>query len=86
MKLFICRILGHKYRLKRHINHNVKELFCTRCKAEFGMHCEKEVIFLLDDDLREAHERFLTAVGIKETLKNNPPRGYDLRQASNFKL
>jgi hypothetical protein len=52
---FLCYLLGHKYRLKKHITSYLREIKCTRCKQEFGMNDQTKSVLPLDKELKELH-------------------------------
>jgi hypothetical protein len=51
----VCRLFGHKYRLKKHITPYLREIKCTRCKQEFGMNDQTQSVLPLDNELRKLH-------------------------------
>jgi hypothetical protein len=51
----VCRLFGHKYRLKNHITTYLREIKCTRCKQEFGMNDQTQSVLPLDNELRKLH-------------------------------
>lgn len=59
MKWIICKFFKHKYKVKRHIIVGVLEVYCTRCKREFGMSALSETIIPMDDELRELHNELM---------------------------
>ena len=55
MRKLLCKIFGHKYKLLRKVTPLIREIECTRCKRQFGMHDEVKTILPLDNELRYAH-------------------------------
>ena len=55
LQSIMCRVFGHKYILKRKITPYLREIKCTRCNTEFGMHDELRCVLPLDDELRECN-------------------------------
>lgn len=51
----VCRLFGHKYRLKKHITPYLREIKCTRCKQEFGMNDHTQSVLPMDNELIEVH-------------------------------
>lgn len=60
MSNIICTLFGHKYRLKRKITSNIREIKCIRCFQEFGMNDELRAVLPLDDELKEAHNSLIS--------------------------
>lgn len=55
----LCQLFGHRYRIKRKITPSIREVICTRCKAEFAMDDRAETLLPLDDEFRAMHDTLL---------------------------
>lgn len=54
-----CFFGNHKYRLKRIISNNTREIYCCNCKKEFGMNDNLRVVIPLDDELKKFNDDLL---------------------------
>ena len=59
MNELICFLFGHKYRLKRTITKDIRELNCKRCSKDFAMCDWTKSVLPLDNELKQLHEEFL---------------------------
>lgn len=55
----LCYLFNHKYKLKRQINASIKEIFCSRCKQEFGMNSYNKSLLPMDNELISLHNEIL---------------------------
>lgn len=58
-RLLVCLLFKHKYRVKREITPETREVLCKRCKKEWGMNDNVKAFIPMDNELRRFHELLL---------------------------
>ena len=54
----MCAIFGHKYVVLRRFNHGARQVGCTRCKCEWGMHDGTRSFVPWDGELERMYRAF----------------------------
>ena len=54
----LCALLGHKYVVLRHFNPGARQVGCTRCNRQWGMHDGTRSFVPWDRDMEQMYKMF----------------------------
>ena len=58
IRRFLCAVLGHRYVVLRVFNPGARQVGCTRCNRQWGMHDGTKSFVPWDEDLEDMYRRF----------------------------
>lgn len=67
----ICTLLGHKYIVQRIFHSGARQVGCSRCGREWGMHDETRTFVPWDGDFEDMYRRFGQWPGAMDKEKPN---------------